>query len=286
MPPELHIGLDAEKTVISPYALSLRTGRAVRHRSGSTTEVVPVDPSGADRAVRLAAASRLSFTLIFVSAALYAVGVPWWLPLTASVAAVAVLWQHQSRAAQEASFEIPAGEGVHVLRSEPERAVFRRAVGVSRRIRRTWPALSGMIDPGPADRSLTSALDELGGLLVRRQELRRLRAEIAAVRDQDVPADSPAVRALAAQRDRADQLWREAGGQVNRILRSLDRTVLAGEAFRRECEIGETARQAELVLSGLADQPPAPVTETGPELADRTAAVIKAYRELAATGQR
>ncbi|MCM4080349.1 hypothetical protein [Paractinoplanes hotanensis] len=285
MPAELHIGMDAEKTVISPYALRLRTGRAVRHSAGSVTEVVPVDPSGADRAARVASASRLSLALISVSAALYAVGVLWWLPLAASLAAVAAVWQRQHRAAHAASFEIPAREGVHVLWAEQERAVFRRAVGVSRRIRRTWPGLPGMIDPGLADRSLTGALDELGGLLVRRQELRRLRAEIAGVRDQDVPADSPAVLALAAQRERADELWLETGGQANRILRSLDRTALVGEAFLREREIGETARQAELVLSGLADQQPAPVDGAGPELADRTAAVITAYRELAATGQ-
>src|SRR5689334_2062955 len=146
MPTELHIGMDAEKTVISPYALRLRTGRAVRHRTGSTTEVVPVDPTGADRAARLAAASRLSLALIFVSAALATAGVPWWLSFTASVAAVAARWQHQSRAAGTASFEIPDGEGSHVLHTEQERAVFRRAVGVSRRLRRTWPVLSGMID--------------------------------------------------------------------------------------------------------------------------------------------
>jgi hypothetical protein len=143
-----------------------------------------------------------------------------------------------------------------------------------------------MIDPDLADHSLTRALDELGGLLVRRQELRRLRAEIAGVRRQDVPADSPAVQALAAQRDRADHLWRETGVRTNRILRSLDRAALAGEAFIRERQIGETARQAEFVLAGLADQHAATVAEAGPELADRTAAVITAYRELAATGQR
>jgi hypothetical protein len=286
MPAELHIGMDAEKTVISPYAVKVRTGRAVRHRAGSVTEVVPATPTGVTPEARMATASRLSFALIFVSAVLYAAGVPWWLPFAASVAAVSTVWLRQSRAAQATSFEIPAGDGVHVLFTEQERAVFRRAVGVSRRIRRTWPGLAGMIDPELADRSLTGALDELGALLVRRQELRRLRAGIDAVRDQDVPADSPAVVALAEQRERAEQLWLETGGAANRILRSLDRTALAGEAFRREREIGETARQAEFVLAGLADQHPAPAAEAGPELADRTAAVITAYRELAATGQR
>ncbi|HET6482519.1 MAG TPA: hypothetical protein VFG35_21130 [Actinoplanes sp.] len=282
MPAELHIGMDAEKTVLAPYALKLRTGRATRQRSGSVTEVVPMLPSGVSRETRLTSAARLSLALIFVSAVLFAVGVPWWLPITASAAVVAAGWRRQARAARAALFEVPAGEGAHTLVTEEEQAVFKRAVGVSRRIRRTWPALPGMIDPELADRSLTRALDDLGALLTRRQELRRLRTEIEGVRRQDVPDDSPAVLALAAQRDRADGLWRETGEQANRILHSLDRTALAGEAFLRENQIGETARQAEIVLAGLAAEQTAPAAEAGPELADRTAAVLTAYRELAA----
>ncbi|WP_133872466.1 hypothetical protein [Paractinoplanes brasiliensis] len=323
--------MDDEKTVISPYALRLRTGRAVRHRAGSVIEVVPLTPSGVTREARLAFAARLSLPLIFVSAALYAAGLPWWLPFAASVATVATVWRHQARAAQVASFELPTsdggrgeagrgeggrsrsgrgeggrsksgrgeggrsrsrrgeggcGESGRVLLTEQERAVFRRAAGVSRRIRRTWPGLPGMIDPETADVALTRALDDLGAVLVRRQELRRLRAGLEEVGDRGVPADSPAVLALAAQRERAAELWRETGEQANRILRSLDRAALAGEAFLREREIGETARQAELVLAGLADRPGALAADAGPELAERTAAVITAYRELAAAGQR
>ncbi len=281
MPVELHIGSDAEKTVLAPYALELRAGRATRHRSGSVTEVVPVAPSGVSREARLASAARLSLPLIFTSALLFALGVPWWLPFAASVATVTTVWRRRARAAQEAVFELPAGDDARVLRTPEERAVLKRAVGVSRRIRRTWPGLPGMIDPELADRSLARALDDLAVALVRRQEIRRLQAELEAVRHQDVPTDSPALQALAAQRNRADQLWRESGAQANRILRSLDRTALAGEAFLREREIGETARQAELVLAGLAHEQSAPTTEAGPELADRTAAVITAYRELA-----
>ncbi|MBM2623194.1 hypothetical protein JIG36_47635 [Actinoplanes sp. LDG1-06] len=286
MPSELHIGMDDEKTVISPYALKTRAGRVTRHRSGSVTEVVPVTPTGVSREARVAFAARLSLPLIFVSAVLFATGVPWWLPFAASVAAVTTVWRHQARAAQHAIFELPTGEDDRVLRTGEERAVFQRAAGVARRIRRTWPGLPGMIDPDLADRSLTAALDDLGGLLVRRQELRRLRAGLDAVRHEDVPADSPSVLALAAQREHADRLWHESGEQANRILRSLDQAALAGEAFLREREIGETARQAELVLAGLTREPGAPAADSGPELADRTAAVITAYRELAAAGQR
>ncbi|MBU2670589.1 hypothetical protein KOI35_44525 [Actinoplanes bogorensis] len=285
MPSELHIGIDDEKTVLSPYALSLRTGRATRHRAGSVTEVVPATPSGVSREARLAFAARLSLPLIFASAVLYAAGVPWWLPFAASVATVATVARRQARAAQVARFELPTADGSRVLRSPEERAVLQRAAAVARRIRRTWPGLTGMIDPDRADHALTRTLDDLGALLERRQELRRLRAGLESVRHGDVPADSPAVLALAAQRERADQLWREAGERANHLLRSLDRTALAGEAFLREREIGETARQAELVLAGLTEQPGAGPAEAGPELADRTAAVITAYRELAAEGR-
>ncbi|GAB2591922.1 hypothetical protein Aab01nite_38340 [Paractinoplanes abujensis] len=281
MPSELHIGMDDEKTVLSPYALRLRTGRARRHRSGSVTEVVPMTPSGVTREARVAFAARLSLPLIFASALFFAAGVPWWLPFAASVATVTTVWRRQARAAQIARFERPVAEGGRVLVSPKERAAFARAVAVSRRIRRTWPGLPGMIDPEPADRSLTRALDDLAALLVRRQELRRLQAGLEGVSEQDVPADSPAVLALAAQRDRALDLWRETGEQADRILRSLDRAALAGESFLREREIGEAARRAGLVLAGLAGVPGTPAAESGPELADRTAAVITAYRELA-----
>ena len=284
MPSELHIGVDTEKTVIAAGRLVARTGRVSRHRSGSVTETVPVQPSGVSREARLAFAAKLSLPLVFLCAVLYAAGVPWWLPAAVSVAAVAGVWRRQARAAQVASFAMPRGEGGRVLWSAEERAVFRRAVGVARRIRRTWPGLPGMIDPDLADRSLRRALDDLAALLVRRQEIRRLRAELDGVRRHDVPADSPAVRSLAEQREHAERLWRETGRQANRILRSLDRTALAGEAFLHEQRIGATARQAELVLAELA--PGRPVADTGPELADRTAAVITAYRELAAADPR
>ena len=281
---ELHIGVDTEKTVVAPYPLRARSGRISRHRAGSVIETVPAQPSGVSHQARLAFAARLSLPLAFLCAVLQATGVPWWLPALASVATVAGVWRRQARAAQVASFAMPRGEDGRVLFSAEERAVFRRAVGVARRIRRTWPGLPGMIDPDLADRSLRRALDDLAGLLVRRQEIRRLRAELDGVRRHDVPADSPAVRSLAEQRTHAERLWRETGEQANRILRSLDRTALAGEAFLHEQHIGATARQAELVLAELA--PGRVVADTGPELADRTAAVITAYRELAAADPR
>ena len=280
---ELHIAIDAEKVVVAPYGLTMRTGRARRERTGSVTEVRPVRPSGRSREVRLTFVARLALPLIFASAALFAVGLPWWLAAGAAIAAITEIWRRQARAARPGIVAVPRDDRARVLRSPEERAAFDRAVVVSRRVRRTWPALPDMIDPVAADRALTLALDDLATLMSRRQEIRRLRAELAGVRRQDVPADSPAVAALAAQRVRVEQLWQETGEQANRILRSINAAALAGETFLREQEIASTARAAEAVLAELTLG--APPAENGPELADRTEAVITAYRELAGAGQ-
>jgi hypothetical protein len=284
MQSELHIGIDTEKIVVAPYPLKLRTGRARRRRTGSVTEVLPLAPSGRSREVRLAFCARLSLPLIFACAALYAVGLPWWLAVAATGATLGLVWRRQARAARPGILAVPRDDAARVLWAPAERAAFDRAVTVSRRVRRTWPALPDMIDPETADRSLTQALDDLAALMVRRQEIRRLRAELSGVRRQDVPEDSPAVQALAAQRVRVEELWRETGEQANRILRSIDAAAKAGETFLHEQRIGATAQAAEHVLAGLTAGP-APAG-TGPELADRTEAVISAYRELAAAGPR
>jgi hypothetical protein len=279
----LHIGIDTEKIVVAPYPLKMRTGRARRDRTGSVTEVLPVAPSGRSRAVRLTFVARLALPLIFVSAALFAAGLPWWLSAGASAAVVAEIWRRQARAARPGIIAVPRDDQAKVLWAPEERAAFDRAVVVSRRIRRTWPSLPDMIDPVVADRALTLALDDLATLMSRRQEVRRLRAELSEVRRHDVPADSPAVAALATQRVRVEQLWQETGEQANRILRSINAAALAGETFLREQRIGATARAAEAVLAELTVG--APPAENGPELADRTEAVITAYRELAGAGQ-
>jgi hypothetical protein len=278
---ELHIGVDAEKIVVSPDRIRARTGRARRQRAGSVVETLPVPPSGRGRELRVTFLARLSLPVILLSAVLYAAGLPWWLLLGASAGALGLVWRRDHRAAQPAVFEVPRDPAARVLRTPQERAAYSRAVAVARRVRRTWPALPGMIDPAVADHSLTHALDDLATLLVRRQEIRRLRTGLSGVRQRAVPADSPAVQALATQRDRAEELWLATGEQANRILRGIDAAALAGETFLQEQQIGRTARQAGLVLSRLTAVPPP--AEAAPDLADRTQAVLDAYRELAAT---
>ena len=108
-----------------------------------------------------------------------------------------------------------------------------------------------MIDPEDADRSLTAALRELAAIMARRQQIRRLREELGAAALHDLPADSPAVQALAEQRLRVEALWRSTAGAANRILASINAAALAGENLIREQRVGETAREAELAIARL-----------------------------------
>jgi hypothetical protein len=278
-PKGLHIGIDAEKVVVSPVPLKMRTGRAKRVRWGSVTEVVPVPPSGRSREDRIRFASQLALVLVVLSAVVSALGITWWAAASGSIALVAFIAVEQARAARTGVIALPKAEGAHVLLAAEERSAFERAFLVSKRVRRTWPALKHMIDPTDADRCLTAALEELAAIMARRQQVRRLRAELGSATQHDLPADSPAVRALAEQRLRAEALWRSTAAAANRILASINAAALAGENLIREQRIGETARQAELAISRLTAAGP-PQTEAGPELAERTAAVIAAYREL------
>jgi hypothetical protein len=280
---ELHVGIDTEKVVVAPVPLRMRTGRARRRRLGTVTEVVPVPPSGRTRDDRIRFASQLSLVLLAFAAVLVGLGVPWWMPAAGSVALVAYVADQQRRAARTGCLAVPAGD-CHVLYAREERDAYQRAVAVARRVRRTWPALEHMIDPDDADRSLARALDDLAAVMGRRQQIRRLRAELAGIDDRNLPVDSPAVLALAAQRARVEVLCRETAASANRIIAAMTAAALTGENLIRESRIGQTARDAELAISRLAAADLARSVEAGPELAERTAAVVAAYRELAAGG--
>jgi hypothetical protein len=282
VPRQLFIGVDDEKVVVAPTALKMRSGRARRRRTGSVTEVVPVPPSGRSRPDRARFVSQLGLVLLVLSGLLNAAGIDWWAPAAASVALLAFVGWEQSRAARVGLIAVPAGDDRHVLDSVEERSAYRKALVVARRIRGTWPALEHMIDQADADRSLARALDDLAAIMSRRQEIRRLRAELDEVNHRDLPASSPAVHALLEQRTRVETLWRATGASANRILASINAAALAGDNLVREQRIGATAARAGAAVTQLTAAGQARSVEAGPELAERTAAVVAAYRELAA----
>jgi hypothetical protein len=277
----LFIGADDEKIVVSPYPIRMRSGRARRNRQGSVVEVVPVAPSGRSREDRVRFSSQLSLALLVLVAVLASVGIPWWAGLAGAVALVGFVSVEQARAARTGVLALPRGDDSFVLLAAEERVAYGRALTVARRVRLTWPALRHMIDAEQADRDLTAALRDLAAIMARRQQIRRLRDELGVASRHDLPADSPAVQALAEQRLRVEGLWRSTADAANRILASINAAALAGEDLLREQRIGRTARDAELAISRLTAAAAAPA-DSGPELAERTAAVIAAYRELAA----
>ena len=279
-PGALFVGTDAEKIVVSPYPIKMRAGRAKRHRQGSVVEVVPVAPSGRSREDRVRFSSQLALVLLVLTAVLSAAGIAWWATAAGSIVLVAFVGVAQARAARAGVLALPRGDDAFVLHAAEERIAYGRALEVARRVRATWPALRHMIDAEQADLDLTAALRDLAGIMARRQQIRRLREELGSASRHDLPADSPAVQALAEQRLRVEGLWRSSAEAANRILASINAAALAGENLIREQRIGETARAAELAISRLTAV--AAPADSGPALAERTAAVIAAYRELAA----
>jgi hypothetical protein len=280
-PGELHIGVDAEKVVVAPYPLRMRRGRGRRNRAGSVTELIAVPGSGRSREAQIRFASQLALVLILLSAVLDAAGIPWMAAALGSALMLALVAGQQARDARPGIVAVPPGEDRYVLVTAQERTAFSGALGVARRIRRTWPALEPMIDPVDADRALTRALEDLAAILARRQDLRRLRAELDQVDHRGLSSDSPAVRALLDQKGRVDELWRETGDTANRILAGLNAVALAGDNLLREQRIGLAANRAEATIAQLNAAHPV-VDSATEDLADRTAAVIAAYRELAA----
>ena len=269
MTSELHIGVDGEKIVVSPRPIKMRSGRARRIHSGSVTEVVPVAPSGRGRPERTQLLVQLALVLLILGAVLSALGIPWWAAAAGSAVLLVGVWGEQARAARPALLALPGDEDSQVLRTWDERLAYEKAVVVSRRIRRTWPELPDLIDPVEADRSLTRALGQLAALLARRQEIRRVRADLTDAARAELPADSPARQDLAAQRERVEALWRQTGQAAIRMLAGLNAAALAGEAVLREERTSRAARAADRAISRLTT-------------AERGAAVVDAYRELAA----
>jgi hypothetical protein len=288
-PSRLHIGIDAEKVVVGPYPLKMRSGRAMRTRWGSMTEVVPAPGSGRTRDTRIRFVCQLALALLLLSAVLNGVGLAWWVGPSISAVIIGFIARDQARAAVVGTIALPRvpaeDRTLQVLYAKDERVAFERTLAVAKRVQRTWPALRDMIDPAEAEPMLARALSDLAAVFVRRQQIRRLRRELGEVHHADLPADSPAVQALAAQRQRLETLWRAAGDEANRHILSINAAAVAGENLIREQEIGATAREAERAIAHLtASVPvgPAAAVGGGADLADRTQAVIGAYRELSA----
>jgi hypothetical protein len=285
-PSRLHVGVDAEKTVVALRPVRLRAGRARTRPLGMIAESTPVEGTGRTPAQRIVAAARLgavSFLLIMV---LDRLGIAWTVPTAVAALTLGQYVRAQARSAATGVFALPrSADAAHVLVAAADRETFARCLATAHRIRATWPALGDMIDPVQADLLLSRALWDLATVLGRRQEIRRIRDELYAARVDGLPADSPAVRALAEQRGEVERLWDDVNTDVRRHAETLVAAAAAGESLIREQQVGRTARDAQLLVAQLTAARYTggqPIEIAGQDLAERTAAVAAAYRDLAA----
>jgi hypothetical protein len=225
---------------------------------------------------------RLAAALTVLTFVLSALGFPIWMPAAGSAAVVALVARRLSRAGGVGRIAVPRTPGTSaVLSATEDRLTMIRCVAVARRIQRTWPGLAHMIHPSEADPLLARALWELGGILARRQHIRCLRDDLAAVSHAGVPADSTAVRDLQAQRAQVEVMWRDVNAQVRDHADRLQATATAGERFIREQRVSHTAGTVRAAIAGLTATRPGAAPDAARDLAERTAAVVAAYRDLA-----
>ncbi|HEU4348101.1 MAG TPA: hypothetical protein VFR35_09960 [Actinoplanes sp.] len=182
----------------------------------------------------------------------------------------------------EVACATPAGANkpMRVLRTTEGRGALAVAVGLAEQIWRQRTALASLVDAGETRIAMRRAVWEISGALERRERLREIRTHQASRSIAGLPAGSPAVRAHRVQADRADRAWAEVDAEVRRHFAALRDAADSGEKLIREWDLGASARRAGSELDALG----APVGPGPAQLyAERTAAVVAAYRELAGT---
>jgi hypothetical protein len=175
----------------------------------------------------------------------------------------------------------PQLDSYRLLTSPLERDDLIEAVGLAGRIVGNSGRLQSLIDPNEAAVSVASAVWEVAGVLQRRQQLRAVLTGLARHDSPDLPTDSPAVRAGRAERARAEEAWQALLQETSAHLAALRTAADTGDSLLREWDFGDEARRARVSLDqlGLTGAPPGP--RHAEELADRTKAVVAAYRQLA-----
>jgi hypothetical protein len=282
-PPSLYIGHDRAMTVVSTQPLKVERGGAGTIRWGRVAELIPGGPAaGFTTARRLLA---LSIALFAVAAGIAAFGTAWaWLPALAAAAVLVASGSLEGKQRRPGAILAPEfdrqAEQTVLLVDRQARDDMWAAINVGKRIWWALPALAGMVDTDATERLLASALFDLAKVLKQRQEVRGLVNELGQQRHHGLPADSPAVRKLVAQRDRLTQALSDLDADVARRMAGLEATAVAGETFIREREIHQVTDRVDQTLASLAPSGFPGTPDSGVELADEVEAVLAVYREL------
>jgi len=203
------------------------------------------------------------------------------LPIGAAVAALGG-WQalrRQLRVEQEWTSH-------RVLTHHEDRECVRVAVSNACFTLHVWPQLQAAValaDPGPA---LASAVWEVTGILAERAVVRDAARKLdQAIRT--VPGDSPVHADLASRLAQAQATQRRLDDQVQQRLGALHSLASEADGFIRQRQALAAARavvrDVDQVLGAVTVEHLPPGGDPGAELAEQTAAVLAAYREL--TGQ-
>jgi hypothetical protein len=290
--PRLYVARDDAVLVVSRQRLRTVGGRtSLRRWSGavetSSATPDPEPPRSLAGAAVVAVPPALIFGLLLLAGVDVVVAAM--VALTAFFA-FAYLAPVVRRAARR-----PAGEGAgagtlqggdssdnaRLLFDTEERAAFDQALDVADRISDTWPQLGGLVDPGDAGILLASALWDLSGVLVRRQQVRRVLADLNRS-GHDERAVGETAGDLEQHRTSAARLLTDLDADIARRIGHLAAAERAGRDVIREREARRAVDDAARSLRGLAAdrQLPQPTDDAGSELAERTETVLAAYREL------
>lgn len=274
MKPSLYVAHDDELVIVSPLPLEVTGGRGMSYAWGSVLEITPADPP-AEHDPLTGLLYSFAAVLVLIGTLLLAGGVA--AGGAAILAALAVgggavvhRWRQRPGVIAAPSLETDRDQH-HVLVEDRDRKIFSDAVDLCQRTSETWPALGALVDVPLAERQLARALFDLAGALERRQELRELHAELA---------HHDGAFELAPRMARLTAALADLDAEVGRRLATLNAVAVAGEELIRDQAVDALARQADEALARLTTSLPAATPDAAADLAERTEAVLRAYREL------
>jgi hypothetical protein len=272
--PSLYVAHDDELVIVSRLPLEVVGGRGLSFGWGSVVEVTPSDRS--DDLGPLTGVLYGLGTVFALFGGFLLLGRVFWgavlllLGIAAAGGAALHAWRQRPGVIAAPSLDSDRQQH-HVLVDGRDRKVFSDAIDLCQRTSETWPVLGALIDVPVAERQLAQALFDLAGALERRQELRELEAELA---------EHDGAFELAPRMLKVTSALAELDDEVAQRLATLNAVAVAGEELIRDQEIDALARAADEALARLTSAGPATAPDAGSELAERTEAVLRAYREL------
>jgi len=274
VPPSLYVAHDDKLVIVSRLPLEVIGGRGLSFGWGSVLEVTPADQPGPRGPLTgllygLGLICCVAGGLLLLAGAL-AGGLFVAAGVVAGGGAALRDWRRRPGVISAPRLESDRAEHC-VLVDDRDRKTFSDAIDLCQRTRETWPALGPLIDVSVAERQLAQALFDLARALERRRELSVLHAELA---------EHDGAFELAPQMVRATAALAELDDEVTRRRATLHTVAAAGEELIRDQEIAALAREADEALARLTSAGPATAPDAGSELAERTEAVLRAYREL------